>query len=67
MDQQDLNEVLVKIVFSLERDDDGYPPVTTESLWAKSKADGLFELYNVPFYAQGISWKDIDLWGQVLH
>jgi hypothetical protein len=59
MDNQDQHEGLVKIVFSLEQDEDGYPPVKTESLWAKPKADGSFELDNTPFYAQGISRKDI--------
>jgi hypothetical protein len=59
MDKQDQSEGLVKILFSLEQDEDGYPPVTSESLWAKPVAEHLFELDNIPFYACGISWKDM--------
>lgn len=53
------SEGLVKVLFSFEQDEDGYPPVTSESLWAKPTTEGLFELDNIPFYAQGVSWKDV--------
>jgi len=52
-------EGLVKVLFSLDQDEDGYPPVTSETLWARRTPEGLYELDNIPFYAQGVSWKDI--------
>jgi hypothetical protein len=58
MSERDRAEGLVKVLFSLEQDEDGYPPVTSESLWAKPKTEGFFELDNIPFYALGVSCKD---------
>lgn len=49
----------VKIFFRLEQGEDGYPPVTTESLWAKEVPEIGYQLDNVPFYAKGVSWNDI--------
>lgn len=40
----------VKILFELEQDEDGYPPVAVESLWAIDRGDGRYELDNIPFY-----------------
>ena len=48
----------VKVVFRLEKDDDGYPPVEVESLWGIERRDGI-ELDNVPFYARGIALGDV--------
>ena len=59
MRAQGSSEGLVKVLFSLQQDEDGYPPVASESLWAKPTTEGLFELDNIPFYAQGVSWKDV--------
>lgn len=55
----DADDDLVKIFFHLEQDEDGYPPVATESLWAKKVPGGGYQLDNVPFYAKGVSWNDI--------
>lgn len=49
----------VKILFALEQDEDGYPPVSVESLWATKTPDNFYELDNIPFYAQGVSYKDV--------
>lgn len=49
---------LVKLSFALARDEDGYPPFDRESLWARPCAGG-YELRNVPFYAQRVSWGDV--------
>ncbi len=43
----------VKIVFELQQDEDGYPPVTRESLWATPTDGGLYRLDNIPFFAHG--------------
>src|SRR5262245_43200695 len=48
----------VKVFFSLEQDEDGYPPVTVESMWAVKREDG-YELDNIPFYARSIAHGDL--------
>jgi Domain of unknown function (DUF4265) len=47
-----------KILFYLERDEHGYPPVEIESLWALPHDEG-YELDNIPFYANGVALGDI--------
>jgi hypothetical protein len=49
----------VKVLFSLEQDEDGYPPASVESLWALPKGEGLFQIDNIPFFATGVAWGDI--------
>ena len=49
----------VRIVFKLEKDEDDYPPVDYERLWARPRGNGLFEIDNVPFFARDISVGDI--------
>lgn len=49
----------VKILFPLEQDEDGYPPVAAESLWATHVADHKYKLDNIPFYVPGVSAEDI--------
>jgi hypothetical protein len=53
------SEEYVKISVKLEKDEDGYPPVDWEDLWAISLEDSRFRIDNVPFYAVGISYGDI--------
>src|SRR3954465_12191859 len=48
-----------RVLFRLEKDEDGYPPDDWESLWAFPVDDGLYTLGNVPFFARRISWGDI--------
>ncbi|MFJ1914838.1 DUF4265 domain-containing protein [Streptomyces sp. NPDC088147] len=49
----------VKVVFPLERDADGYPPVDVELAWATPLDEpGLCRLENIPFYAVGVSLGD---------
>ena len=52
-------EERVKVVVKLEKDEDDYPPVEYEGLWASSVGEGLFQIDNVPFFAKGIAWGDI--------
>ena len=49
----------VKIFFELQQDEDGYPPVTRESLWATPTDDGLYRLDNIPFFAHGVAFADL--------
>ena len=48
----------VKIFVKLAKDEDDYPPVEWEELWAVSLGDGKYRIDNVPFYALGISSGD---------
>lgn len=52
-------EGLVKVYFSIEQDEDRYPPVSVEALWARRTKKGYYELRNSPFYATDVSWKDV--------
>jgi hypothetical protein len=47
-----------RIVFKLERDEDGYPPSAWERLWANRLSDGSYEIDNLPFYVRDISLGD---------
>lgn len=49
----------VKIHFKLEQDEDGYPPVEWESLWAVPMDDGNYPLNNSPFHVPGLSSGDM--------
>ena len=49
----------VKVAFPLAQDEDGYPPVNWEHLWARRVGDSLFELDNTPFFARGVSYRDL--------
>jgi hypothetical protein len=52
-------EEYVKIFFELEQDEDGYPPASVESLWARSVGEGLFKIDNIPFFATGVAVDDV--------
>jgi hypothetical protein len=45
----------LKMLYRLEPDDDGYPPVSTEGLWVRPLDSGTVILDNIPFYAKGIA------------
>ena len=49
----------VKLLFRLERDPDGYPPVDVEGIWAIVQADGSYEIDNIPFFARGVAVGDV--------
>lgn len=48
----------VKVLFRLEKDEDGYPPEDVESLWGVLRRDGV-ELDNIPFFAKGVAVGDM--------
>ncbi|QDU82534.1 hypothetical protein Pla110_42920 [Polystyrenella longa] len=52
-------DALSKINFLLEQDEDGWPPVTAESLWAIEREEGMYEIANIPFFVRGIAYGDI--------
>jgi Domain of unknown function (DUF4265) len=49
----------VKIHFTLNQDEDGYPPVKTESLWSRKINNNLYAIDNIPFFVFNISYGDI--------
>ena len=49
----------VKVVVALEKDEDDYPPADYENLWAVPVGEGLFQIDNIPFFAQSIALRDI--------
>lgn len=50
-----------RILFRLQKDEDGYPPHAWESLWGIKLTDGQFQIDNTPFFVKGISLEDIVL------
>jgi hypothetical protein len=48
----------VKLCFELEREDDDWPPVRTESVWARPVGDDEYELENIPWFARGFAIGD---------
>ncbi len=48
-----------KVLFRLEPDEDGYPPVTFESVWGQQNADGTLTLDNIPFFTREATLGDV--------
>lgn len=48
-----------KILFRLERNNDGFPPISVESLNADALGDGLFRIKNTPYFTKNVSYDDI--------
>ena len=59
MSKQETDEQMVKILFKLEQDEDGYPPAEWESLWAKKLGSNRFLIENIPFFVRGLSYGDV--------
>lgn len=50
----------VKINFRLVQDEDGYPPVAVESLWAEPReTSGEYVIDNVPFFVSNVTLGDV--------
>jgi hypothetical protein len=49
----------VKIIVPLEQDEDGYPPLGSERLWALQVGEGRYQLDNIPFFARDLAWGDV--------
>ncbi|MCX5443799.1 MULTISPECIES: DUF4265 domain-containing protein [unclassified Streptomyces] len=50
---------LVKVRFALDQDEEGWPPVGGESLWAVDVGDELVRIDNVPFFVRDLACGDI--------
>ena len=48
-----------KITFRLKIDEDGYPPVSFESLWGISQGEHSALIDNFPYYIYGVSKGDV--------
>ena len=51
--------MLKKLFFRLEPDEDGYPPVSAESVWAEEQEPGRLVLDNIPFFATQATLGDV--------
>ncbi|WP_433889912.1 DUF4265 domain-containing protein [Streptomyces sp. CA-111067] len=49
----------VKVHFRMVLADDGWPPVSVESLWAVDLGDGTVRLANTPWFVRGIASDDV--------
>jgi hypothetical protein len=49
----------VKVRFALDQDEDGWPPVKSEGLWAVPLGGDQFRIDNTPWFARGISADDV--------
>lgn len=49
----------VKVVFQLQRDEDGYPPVDLEGLWAELIDESTARIDNIPFFSREVALGDI--------
>ncbi|MBZ5714890.1 DUF4265 domain-containing protein [Nannocystis pusilla] len=47
------------VIFRLVPDEDGYPDFQRESLWAIPRADGTYQIANIPFYSYDAARGDI--------
>lgn len=48
-----------KVLFHLDRDEDGFPPIAAETLNATRLGDGLFRIENAPFFVPNLSFNDV--------
>lgn len=49
---------MVQIHFELEPDEDGFPPVSVESLSATPLGNGIYRIEAIPFFVEGIALGD---------
>lgn len=49
----------VKVRFAVEQDEDGWPPVKSEGLWAVPLGGDRFRIDNTPWFVRGISADDV--------
>src|SRR3546814_9556247 len=50
---------MAKVLFQLEQDEDGFPPIKVEMINAAPLGDGLFKIENAPFFTSNISYNDV--------
>lgn len=49
----------VKVLFRLTQDESGYPPYAVEGMWTSRRADGTYEIENIPFYSYDVAVGDV--------
>lgn len=52
-------ERYVKVWFSLDQDEDGWPPAGSEGLWGEPVSDGIVRIDNSPWFVRGIACDDL--------
>ena len=55
----DDSENLVKGCFELQQDEEGYPPVVCESVWATPLGQGLYRLGNIRYFARRVAYEHV--------
>jgi hypothetical protein len=50
---------LTHVVVELEQDDEGWPPVSTERVWAERVGRHRYRIDNMPFFAQDLATDDV--------
>jgi len=50
---------MVKVRFSLAQDEDGWPPVTSEGLWAETVGPDLYRIDNTPWFVRNLAADDV--------
>lgn len=48
----------VKVRFPLDQDEDGWPPVTSEGIWAVPLGESLYRVDNTPWFVRGVAAED---------
>ena len=49
----------VKVRFKVQRDDEGWPPVESEGLWAEPLGDDRYRVDNTPWFARNLAADDV--------
>ena len=48
-----------RILFQLSQNEDGYPPLAAETMWATYLGEGAYRIDNIPFFATRVSFGDV--------
>jgi uncharacterized protein DUF4265 len=48
-----------RILFQLSQNEDGYPPLAVETMWATYVGEGAYRIDNIPFFATRVSLGDV--------
>jgi hypothetical protein len=48
-----------RMTFTLEKDEDGYPPDDYETIWVEDLGGSKYRVDNIPFYVRGVSPDDV--------
>ena len=48
-----------KLRFEVAKDEDGWPPVASEGVWATPLGNGLYHVENIPWFAVDVAADDV--------